>query len=83
MTTPVAKRQHPTLSDVALALATRRSDPVSKVSISDANAKGTRQLTVEVADPDAKVAAEKSLNLYRVTRAALDADAPRENGATT
>ena len=51
-----ARRQHPTVSDVALALATRRSDPVSKVSLTW-NAKGDVQIEVDVSDTDAKVAA--------------------------
>jgi hypothetical protein len=74
MTEPV-KRQHPTLSDVALALATRRSDPLSKVSLS-LNAKGDVQIEVDVTDPDAKVAADAASKLFDVLRAKY----PRENG---
>ena len=44
--TPPSRRQHPTVSDVALALATRRSDPLSKVSLV-LNAKGDVQIEVE------------------------------------
>src|SRR5438477_3094427 len=73
----MAKRQHPSLSDVALALATRRSDPVSKVSLS-LNAKGDVQIEVDVTDPDAKVAAEKARDLFNVLRT----EYPRElNGS--
>lgn len=66
MSQPV-KRQHPTLSDVALALATRRSDPVSKVSLTW-NAKGDVQIEVDVTDPDPKVAADSASNLFDVLR---------------
>lgn len=69
------RRPHPTLSDVALALATRRSDPVSKVELS-LNAKGDVQIAVDVTDPDPKVAAEQASNLFDVLRAKY----PRENG---
>lgn len=72
---PQAKRQHPTLSDVALALATRRSDPVSKVSLS-LNAKGDVQIEVDVTDPDPKVAADQASKLFDVLRAKY----PRQNG---
>jgi hypothetical protein len=75
-TTDPPRRQHPTLSDVALALATRRSDPLSKVSLS-LNAKGDVQIEVDVTDPDPKVAAEKARDLFDVLRASY----PRENGA--
>jgi hypothetical protein len=70
------RRQHPTLSDVALALATRRSDPLSKVSLS-LNAKGDVQIEVDVTDPDPKIAAEKAANLFDVLRTSY----PRNNGA--
>ena len=65
---PQARRQHPTLSDVALALATRRSDPVSKVELSR-NAKGDVQISVDVTDTDPKAAAEKASDLFDVLRA--------------
>jgi hypothetical protein len=74
MTPP--RRQHPTVSDVALALATRRSDPASKVSLS-LNAKGDVQIDVDVTDPDPKVAADAASRLFDVLRAKY----PRENGA--
>lgn len=74
MTEP--RRQHPTLSDVALALATRRSDPVSKVSLS-LNAKGDVQIEVDVTDTDPTQAAGKASSLFDVLRAQY----PRENGA--
>ena len=73
MTAP--RRQHPSLSDVALALATRRSDPLSKVSLA-LNAKGDVQIEVDVTDPDPKVAAEQASKLFDVLRASY----PRENG---
>lgn len=70
-------RQHPTISDVALALATRnRSESLTKVTLSDANAKGIVQVTVDVTDPDPKKAATTALNLYATCRA----EHPRENG---
>ena len=62
-----ARRRHPTVSDVALALATRRSDPLSKVSLA-LNAKGDVQIEVDVTDPDPKVAAEKARDLFKVLR---------------
>jgi len=72
------KRQHPTLSDVALALATQHSQPNSTVKISDDNTKGTVQIAVTVTGPDAKAAADQADKLYAVLRAKY----PRENGAT-
>jgi hypothetical protein len=66
MTEP-QRRPHPTVSDVALALATRRSDPLSKVSLS-LNAKGDVQIEVDVTDPDPKAAAEKARDLFNVLR---------------
>ena len=60
--------RHPAVSDIALALATRRSDPVSKVSLS-LNAKGDVQIEVDVNDADPKVAAEKARDLFNVLRA--------------
>src|SRR5437868_3043739 len=62
------RRQHPTVSDVALALATRRSDPLSKVSLA-LNAKGDVQIEVDVIDPDPKVAAKTAGDLFDVLRA--------------
>jgi hypothetical protein len=70
------RRQHPTLSDVALALATRRSDPLSKVSLS-LNAKGDVQIEVDVTDSDPAAAAGKARDLFDVLRTSY----PRENGA--
>jgi hypothetical protein len=69
------RRPHPTVSDVALALATRRSDPVSKVELA-LNAKGDVQISVDVTDPDPKVAAEQASKLFDVLRAKY----PRVNG---
>lgn len=45
MTAP--RKPHPSMSDVALALANRRTDPVSTVSLTR-NAKGDTQITVDV-----------------------------------
>jgi capsular polysaccharide biosynthesis protein len=67
--TPKPRTPHPTLSDVALALATRRSEPTSTVKISDANAKGHVQIDVAVSDPDPKQAAKIAGDLYDVLRA--------------
>jgi len=69
------RRPHPTLSDVALALATRRSDPTSKVELS-LNAKGDVQIAVDVTDVDPKKAAQEAMHLFDVLRAKY----PRENG---
>ena len=74
---PTPKTHRPSVSDIALALATRRSDPVSKVSLS-LNAKGDVQIEVDVNDADPKVAAEKARDLFNVLRA----EYPRQNGAT-
>ena len=47
------RRPHPTLSDVALALATRqRSERMAEATVSNANAKSAWQVTVHVSDPD-------------------------------
>jgi hypothetical protein len=70
------KRRHPAVSDIALALATRRSDPVSKVELS-LNAKGDVQISVDVSDTDPRKAADAAANLFDVLRAKY----PRENGA--
>ena len=69
------RRPHPTLSDVALALATRRSDPTSKVALT-LNAKGDVQIDVDVSDTDPKKAADAARQLFDVLRAYY----PRENG---
>ena len=70
------RRQHPSVSDVALALATRqRAESMTKIVVSDANAKGTVQVTVEINDPDPLKASEAA-NIYDVLRARY----PRENG---
>lgn len=77
MPTPKTQRvRHPAVSDIALALATRRSDPVSKVSLS-LNAKGDVQIEVDVNDADPKAAADKARDLFN----ALRAEYPRDNGA--
>jgi hypothetical protein len=68
--------RHPAVSDIALALATRRSDPVSKVELS-LNAKGDVQISVDVSDTDPAVAAKQAGDLFDVLRAKY----PRENGA--
>lgn len=78
MTQPVAKRTHPTLSDVALALATRRSDPTTKIELS-LNAKGDVQISVDVTDVSPDAAARKAADLFDVLRGKY----PRENGEAT
>lgn len=65
------------MSDVALALASRRSDPVSKVSLS-LNAKGDVQIEVDVNDADPR----KAKDVANVLFAELRAEYPRQNGAT-
>ena len=69
------RRQHPSLSDVALALAQRRIDPVSKVELS-LNAKGDVQIGVEVNDPDPQAAMDKASAIF----ASLREQYPRQNG---
>jgi hypothetical protein len=65
------------MSDVAFQLASRpRSEPTSKVTLSDANAKGHVQVTVEVNDTDPAEAARKASDLYALLRA----EHPRDNG---
>jgi hypothetical protein len=67
---------HPTISDVALALATKRpSEPVSKVSLTR-NAKGDTQIEVDVSHVDPAEAAKVAAALYDI----LGAQYPRENG---
>ena len=73
---PTPKTHRPSVSDIALAMATRRSDPVSKVSLS-LNAKGDVQIEVDVNDADPRVA----MDTARVIFAALRKEYPRENGA--
>lgn len=72
---PPSKRQRPAVSDIALALATRRSDPVSKVSLS-LNAKGDVQIEVDVNDADAQVASATASVLFDALREKY----PRPNG---
>lgn len=77
MTAP--KRQHPTLSDVALALATKqRSEKQTKITLSDANAKGHVQVTVDVTDPDPLIASKTAGDLYETLRAKypLESESP-------
>jgi hypothetical protein len=67
---------HPTISDVAMQLATKRpSEPVSKVSLTR-NAKGDTQIEVDVSHVDPAEAAKVAAALYDV----LSAQYPRENG---
>lgn len=73
---PDPKRRHPAVSDIALALATRRSDPTSKVALT-LNAKGDVQIEVDVTDTDPAKAAQQASDLFDVLRAKY----PRENGA--
>ena len=61
-------RHRPAVSDIALALATRRSDPVSKVELS-LNAKGDVQISVDVSDADPAKAAQQAADLFDVLRA--------------
>jgi capsular polysaccharide biosynthesis protein len=70
------KVRHPAVSDIALALATRRSDPTSKVALT-LNAKGDVQIEVDVNDADPAAAAKIAADLFDVLRAKY----PRENGA--
>lgn len=74
--TPATKPRHPSLSDVALALAQRRIDPISKVSLS-LNAKGDVQIEVDVADPDPQAAMDKAQAVFSALRDAY----PRQNGS--
>ena len=73
---PTPKTHRPSVSDIALAMATRRSDPVSKVELS-LNAKGDVQIAVDVTDTDPAAAAQQAADLFDVLRAKY----PRENGA--
>lgn len=72
---PTPKTHRPSVSDIALALATRRTDPVSKVELI-LNAKGDVQIAVDVSDADPRKAAEAAANLFDVLRAKY----PRDNG---
>lgn len=76
---PPAKNRvrHPAVSDIALALAQRRSDPTSKVSLS-LNAKGDVQIEVDVSDTDPKRAADQAEVIFTALRAKY----PRQNGDT-
>ena len=74
---PTPKTHRPSVSDIALAMATRRpADPVSKVELS-LNAKGDVQIAIDVSHTDPKVAAQQASDLFDVLRAKY----PRENGA--
>ena len=75
---PTPKTHRPSVSDIALAMATRRSDPVSKVELS-LNAKGDVQIAVDVTDTDPATAAKQAADLFDVLRAKY----PRDNGAAT
>lgn len=75
MTAEPQRRQRPAVSDIALALATRRSDPLSKVSLS-LNAKGDVQIEVDVTDTDPKAAAKAAGDLFDVLRSKY----PRQYG---
>jgi len=72
------KPRHPAVSDIALALAQRRSDPVSKVELS-LNAKGDVQISVDVSDTDPRKAADVAAVIFSDLRAKY----PRENGVST
>ena len=70
---------HPTISDVAMQLATRATPQrMVKASLSDANAKGVVQVSVEVNDPDPAFVGEQVDALFKALRAKY----PRENVAT-
>ena len=71
------RRPHPTLSDVALALATRqRSERMFEATVTNANAKGENHVTVHAADPDPEWVLKVVANGTDVLRAKY----PRENG---
>lgn len=55
--------------DLALAAVSRRSDPVSTVKLSDANAKGVVQIDVSVSNPNPQAAADLACGLYDTLRA--------------
>lgn len=74
------RRQHPTLSDVALALATRRSEPTCDVEIHDTAKGDFVPASVKVSDPDVAKAAALALDTYKVIRADLDALTVKRNG---
>ena len=67
--------KHPTISDVALALAQRSSPPQSKVELTR-NAKGDVQISVEVGDTDAQKAAATAVTIFTN----LCEQFPRTNG---
>ena len=67
--------RHPAVSDIALALATRRSDPTSSVELA-LNAKGDVQIKVDVNDADPAKAAQQAADLFDVLREKY----PRDNG---
>lgn len=66
------------MSDIALALASRRSDPVSKVELS-LNAKGDVQIAVDVSDLDPQAACVTAALLFDQLREKY----PRTNGAAS
>lgn len=68
-------RKHPTISDVALALAQRSSPPQSKVELTR-NAKGDVQISVEVGDTDPAKAQAQAVAIFT----ALCEQFPRDNG---
>lgn len=74
---PTPKTHRPSVSDIALAMATRRSDPVSKVELS-LNAKGDVQIGVDVSDTDPGAAAKLAKDIFDTLRAHY----PRQNGAS-
>lgn len=70
------RASHPTISDVALALASRSNPPQSKIELTR-NAKGDVQIGVEVGDTDPRKAAATATALF----VELCDRFPRENGA--
>lgn len=75
---PPRKSTHPTISDVALALAQRSSPPQSKVGLERVRT-GEWTIAVEVGSTDARVAKETA----KVLALELDEEFPRTNGGET
>lgn len=69
MTPPVSKRPHPTLSDVALALATKPATTYGvEVEVTDNNQKGETRVSVKAHFPTYEDA-QKAADVYDVLRA--------------
>ena len=77
---PTPKTHRPSVSDIALAMATRQPrEKSAKVTISNANAKGHVHGTFEITDSDAEYAAKVARDLMHAHLAEFGD--PRENGA--